>query len=591
MAIFDIYLIKPTRYDDEGYPVQWWRSAIPSNSLACVAALAEDAKARGVLGEGVEIVVHAVDEVNARAPTAAIIARARTPGARVLVMLVGVQTNQYPRALDLARPLRAAGVAVCIGGFHVSGCMALLGEAAPELALARELGLSLFAGEAEDGRLDAVLRDAYAGALRPIYNHLADLPSLSGAPAPFLKPEILDRSIEGWSSFDLGRGCPFECSFCTIINVQGRKSRFRDADDLEAIIRENHANGVHRFFVTDDNLARNRNWEAYADRLIFLAESENIKVRLIIQVDTMAHRIPRFIDKMYRAGAHLVFIGLENINPDNLESVKKRQNRIEEYREMLLAWKIHGVVVICGYIIGFPADTKASILRDIDIIKRELPIDLLYLNFLTPLPGCEDHKRLQAAGGSMDDDFNKYDLNHRVSHHPVMSDAEWESAYWEAHKRFYSHDHMARVFQRMMQMRTNQPFTTLKNLVIYREGPRTERVAFSEFGLWRITHRRDRRHGLPIEHPLIFYPRQAARLVWKLARYAGTYMGLRISLARARMRHRAGKPYVDAAIAPAAPNVGVIDALVLETAARSTPVARKRQERRLAQQLESTTTP
>jgi uncharacterized radical SAM superfamily protein len=591
MPTFDIYLIKPTRYDDEGYPVQWWRSAIPSNSLACVAALAEDSRARGVLGDGVEIAIHTIDEVNAKVPTAAITARAREPGARVLVMLVGVQTNQYPRAMDIARPLRAAGIDVCIGGFHVSGCIAMLGEAAPELDLARELGLSLFAGEAEEGRLDVVLRDAYAGTLKPLYNHLADMPSLSGAPAPFLKPEVLNRSVEGWASFDLGRGCPFECSFCTIINVQGRKSRFRDADDLEAIIRENHANGVHRFFVTDDNLARNRNWEAYADRLILLAETENIKVRMIIQVDTMAHRIPRFIDKMYRAGAHLIFIGLENINPDNLESVKKRQNRIEEYREMLLAWKTHGVVLICGYIIGFPADTRASILRDIDIIKRELPIDLLYLNFLTPLPGCEDHKRLQAAGGWMDGDFNKYDLNHRVSHHPVMSDAEWDATYWEAHKRFYSHSHMARIFQRMMQMRTNQPFTTLKNLIIYREGPRTERVAFSEYGVWRITRRRERRHGLPIENPLIFHPRQAARLVWKIGRYAGTYLGLRINLARARMRHRAGKPYMDEAIRPVEPTLGVIDALVVETAARSTPVARKRQERRLAKQVESESVP
>ncbi len=69
-----------------------------------------------------------------------------------------------------------------------------------------------------------------------------------------------------------GRGCPYQCSFCTIINVQGRKSRFRTADDLERIVRENYAQGIKRFFITDDNFARNTNWEALFDRIIELRE-------------------------------------------------------------------------------------------------------------------------------------------------------------------------------------------------------------------------------------------------------------------------------------------------------------------------------
>ena len=335
MGAFEIYLVKPTRYDGEGYPVQWFRSIIPSNSLACMAALVEDAKARNVLGADVDVRARAVDETNAPVFPKAIIARHKTPGVRVFVMLVGVQTNQFPRAIDIARPLRAAGVPVCIGGFHVSGCVAMLGPEAEELAPARELGVSMFAGEAEGGRLDEVLRDGFNDRLKPLYNHMDALPALSGAPTPMLSREVVERTYQCWSSFDLGRGCPFECSFCTIINVQGRKSRFREVDDLERLVRDSREKGLWRFFVTDDNLARNRNWEAYADRLIRLREKEGIKVKLIVQVDTLAHRIPNFIDKMYRAGAHIIFIGLESVNSDNLESVKKRQNRIEEYREMI----------------------------------------------------------------------------------------------------------------------------------------------------------------------------------------------------------------------------------------------------------------
>ncbi len=578
MQRFEVFLIKPTRYDDEGYPVQWWRSIIPSNSLACVAALVNDARARNILGENVEISPHIIDEMNAKVSPEAIVGRSRMPGARVLVMLIGVQTNQFPRAIDIARPLRAAGIPVCIGGFHVSGTVAMLGAEADELAPARDLGVGMFAGEAEEGRLDEVLRDGFNDTLKPIYNHLGAPPSLEHSPIPLLPPELIGRSIEHWASFDLGRGCPFECSFCTIINVQGRKSRFRTADDLELIVRENHAHGINRYFVTDDNIARNRNWEAYADRLIQLKERDGIKLRMIVQTDTMAHRIPGFIDKMYQAGAHIIFIGLESINPDNLESVKKRQNRIEEYREMLLAWKKHGCIIVCGYIVGLPHDTKTSLLRDIDIIKRELPIDLLYLNFLTPLPGSEDHKKARESGEWMDPDFNKYDLNHRVGRHARMSDREWEEAYWAAHRSFYSHEHMARIFNRMMQMRTNQPFTTLSNLLAYREGPRLERVAFSEFGVWRIVRRRQRRHGMPIESPLAFYPRRAARIVYRMANYAFTCLRLRASLAQARMRWRRGEAYTDAAIAPSSG----VDMLVAETAARSTVASRRRQANLMA---------
>ena len=93
------------------------------------------------------------------------------------------------------------------------------------------------------------------------------------------------------TSFDAGRGCPFQCSFCTIINVQGRKSRYRSADSVEQILRMNWKQGVNRFFITDDNFARNKDWEAIYDRIIKLREVDGMDVRFMIQVDTLCHRI------------------------------------------------------------------------------------------------------------------------------------------------------------------------------------------------------------------------------------------------------------------------------------------------------------
>src|SRR5262245_18870792 len=89
--LFHLVMIKPTHYDDEGYPIQWVRSAIPSNTLACLNGLAEDARARQVLGPDEEMRLHTYDETNRRVRPDQIIKLIRKSGGRVLICLVGVQ--------------------------------------------------------------------------------------------------------------------------------------------------------------------------------------------------------------------------------------------------------------------------------------------------------------------------------------------------------------------------------------------------------------------------------------------------------------------------------------------------------------------
>lgn len=521
--VFHLVMIKPTHYDDDGYPIQWIRSALPSNTLACLNGLAEDAQRRQVLGPDVEIRLHTYDETNRRVRPDKIIRDIRKAGGRTLIALVGVQSNQFNRAVDLARPFLAADLPVCIGGFHVSGCIAMLPEMPSEMRAAQEVGISFFAGEAEDGRLDQVLYDAYHSKLKPLYNFMNDLPSLEGQPAPFLPPQHVSRTSGSLSSIDLGRGCPYQCSFCTIINVQGRKSRYRSPDDLEKIVRENYAQGIRRFFITDDNFARNRQWEPLFDRLIEMRSGEGMNIGFTIQVDTLCHKIPNFIEKAGKAGVRRVFIGLENINPDNLIAAKKRQNKITEYREMLQKWRNNGAITYAGYILGFPGDTRESILRDIEIIKRELPLDILEFFFLTPLPGSEDHKTLLQNGVWMDPDLNKYDLNHRVAHHGKMSDEDWEAAYRDAWLAYYTPEHMRTIMRRTAANKVSRPATTLTtilwfNLMILYEG-----VHPLEGGAVRLKYRRDRRYGMPVENPLIFYPRYWLETAVKAFRYASLY--------------------------------------------------------------------
>jgi hypothetical protein len=286
MRRFQLILIKPSHYDDDGYVIRWWRALIPSNSLASVYGLALDSAERQVLGPDVAVDIDVIDESNTRVNIPKLIRRFRQHGNFGLLGLVGVQSNQYPRALDIARPFRDAGIQVAMGGFHVSGCLSMLDGKAIDLDLCREMGISIFAGEAE-GRFDEFLLDAAEGKLKPVYNYMADLPGMGGTPIPFLPREFVRRTAGTNTSFDAGRGCPFQCSFCTIINVQGRKSRYRTPDDIEKVVRDNWAQNITRFFITDDNFARNREWEAIFDRLTKLREVDKIPLGLMIQVDTM----------------------------------------------------------------------------------------------------------------------------------------------------------------------------------------------------------------------------------------------------------------------------------------------------------------
>jgi hypothetical protein len=569
-------MIKPSHYDDDGYPIQWIRSAIPSNTLACLNGLAEDAQRREVLGPGIAIHLHTYDETNRRVRPDRIIRDIARAGGKALIAMVGVQSNQFPRAVDLSRPFLAAGLPVAIGGFHISGCLAMLPEMPPEMVAAQALGIAFFAGEAEEGRLDQVLRDAWAGRLAPLYNYMDDLPSLQGEPPPILPSQHVRRTSGSLSSVDLGRGCPYQCSFCTIINVQGRKSRFRSPDDLERIIRENHAQGIKRFFITDDNFARNRHWEPLFDRMIALREA-GLNIGFTIQVDTLCHRIPNFIEKAARAGVRRVFIGLENINPENLLGAKKRQNRITEYREMLQKWREHGAITYAGYIIGFPGDTKASILRDVEIIKRELPLDILEFFYLTPLPGSEDHKVLWQQGAWMDDDLNKYDLNHRVSHHPRMSDAEWESAYRAAWENYYTTDHVRTIVRRAAAHELGRPKTALTTILWFKLMILYEAVHPLEGGAFRLKFRRDRRHGLPIENRFVFYPRYFVEIVVKAWRYLAVYRAA-MRILKQVLRDPDRRAYTDLAIAP--PSEGELDTLDLYhvTSGGEAAVARLRRD-------------
>jgi radical SAM superfamily enzyme YgiQ (UPF0313 family) len=541
---FRLVLIKPSHYDNDGYVIRWWRGGLPSNSLACLYGIALECRERQVLGADFDIDIEAIDETNWKVRVEDLTHSIKAADAG-MVMLVGVQSNQFPRSLDIAKQFRNRGIQVAIGGFHVSGTLSMLPERDSGVQEMMDLGVSVFAGEAE-GRLEGLLQDVVAGKLQPLYNFLGDLPHLEGQPLPIIPRQQIERVTGHTTSFDAGRGCPFQCSFCTIINVQGRKSRRRTADDIEAVIRGNVAQDIYGFFITDDNFARNKDWETLLDRIIELREKEGWGLSFTIQVDTLCHKLPNFIEKCAKAGVRRCFIGLENINPDSLLGAKKRQNKITDYREMMLAWKQAKIMTVGGYILGFPNDTPASIVRDIKIIQDELPIDMLEFFFLTPLPGSEDHKTLYTKGVAMDPDLNKYDLDHVTVAHSNMSKAEWKRAYKLAWNTYYSWEHIETIMRRAAA--TGNNVGKIKTYALYFKGYHPiEHLHPLEGGALRLKSRHERRPHLPVEPAWLFYPRYFAETAVKAVRW--TTLAIRLErLARKVKNDPQRLEYMDQAL-------------------------------------------
>jgi hypothetical protein len=309
-------------------------------------------------------------------------------------------------------------------------------------------------------------------------------------------------------------------------------------------VRANLKQGVFRFFITDDNFARNRNWEAIFDRLIEMRENEGLGINFIIQVDTLCYRIPNFVEKAARAGCARVFIGLENINPDNLLAAKKKQNRVHEYRELFLAWRRHKVVTYAGYILGFPNDTPERLARDIRTVQDELPVDILEFFILTPLPGSADHKHLDQQGVWMDPDMNKYDLEHVTTGHATMTPAEWQDTYRQAFELYYSPEHIERLFRRA-KASGMKPVRILNHVLQFYFTFMQEKVHPLQGGFFRRKVRRQRRAGLPRENPLVFYPRRAAEVMATNVRLIRYYLFLH------RLRKKVERdpvPYIDRAL-------------------------------------------
>ena len=474
-----VYFIKPSKYDDAGW-VQWfWKGVLPNNTLTVLAALNDTYnelhREQGIYLETV-LWDEQVDGPILPDTIRAIQEKALEDGVEVIIGLAGVQTNQYPRGRDLALRFRRAGFPVLVGGFHVSGY--------PETrTFLEDCGITTVVGEAETIWCE-LLDDYIAGRLRRTYSVTDGIraktgsgeitvPVITDAQLPAISDPYLHRFASStMTTVDTSRGCPFTCSYCSVKNVMGRTMRARDPEAVVRWIRDaGDHHGIRSLFIVDDDFFRSPTWEPILEGMAAYRR-EGHDLSFMMQVDAEAaafgdlapgeapssqrRKCERFLELAAAAGCYSAFVGFETFNPQNLLAATKVQNLDKEqrrrkddtagqallavkekYRRVVRNWHAHGVAVHCGYMIGFPFDDPECGRQSAEWLL-DVGVDLASFFVVTPLPGTEDHDRAVRDGTILDWDFNNYDSQHMVSHHPRMTTAEVVRAYREAYLTFYS---------------------------------------------------------------------------------------------------------------------------------------------------------
>ncbi|MBI3759274.1 MAG: radical SAM protein, partial [Deltaproteobacteria bacterium] len=432
-----VYFIKPSRYDEDGY-VQFFRYGVqPNNTLTVLKALNENYNRNYGAKRNVYLDTVIWDEICDGVVSAdtirAIKEKAQEDGVELLIGMAGVQSNQYPRGRDIALQFVAHGVRVMMGGFHVSGY--------PESRdFLHTCGITTIVGEAENLWVH-IVEDLLSGELKPNYAVTDGIRAKTGQDdiiVPVITdsqlPELDDRYLTRFfdptmTTIDTSRGCPFTCSYCSVKNVMGRTMRSREPNAVVTWVRDAARNhGITALFLVDDDFFRSPRWEEILTGLIEV-KKEFPKLEFMMQVDVDAscyanvaegetegakhRRSRRFTELAAKAGCYQAFVGIESLNPDNLNFATKYQNTddrqhkmkiedararvINKYRRVVENWHKVGVSAHAGYMLGFPFDGPDCGRVAAQTLKK-IGFDIVSFFIMTPLPGTEDQVRYAKEG-------------------------------------------------------------------------------------------------------------------------------------------------------------------------------------------------
>jgi hypothetical protein len=455
--VLRVVIIKPSKYAVSGNVDRFRRGFMPNSTVPYLRSMTP------ALVDGIPIQTYAVDEyVQTDLRYLDLI---RNPTSPTLLALVGVQSHQFQRSLDLAAFARANGVEHCvIGGPHAMTC---------DTTMLQKRGVSFAMAEAETV-WPSILHDAISGELEPVYG--LEQRWATEIHPPVLTPpskQDLRRYLIPMLGIYPARGCPFTCNFCSVIKIAGRQIRSQAIETTMESLRRAKAAGVRMVMFTSDNFNKYSDAPALLEQMI----DEKIHIPFFVQCDTQVAKQEEFVNLLGRAGCFEMFVGVESFSRQTLLAAHKAQNHPRTYSDIIRLCSASGIVSHFSNIIGFPDDTAASIRQHLDILRSLRP-DVASFYILTPIPGTEQYDDFRAAGWISETNLDRFDATTTTWRHPNLSNAELQNLLFECYRKFFSASHIAGTAIRTF--RNRQPHAGFL--------PYFGQPLFSRVSAWRRTH-------------------------------------------------------------------------------------------------------
>jgi anaerobic magnesium-protoporphyrin IX monomethyl ester cyclase len=342
-------------------------------------------------------------------------------------------TSTVTQAYDYADDLRGRGIATIIGGAHVT-FMADEGLQHADYVARGEGGeqLMLELIDALQGRrsLDSILglsyRQGETAHHNPLRPPVADLDSLPFADLTLIKGSDRMRQTPIMTSW----GCPFDCNFCSVTAMFGKKYRVRSPENVVAELKQKQP---QRVFFYDDNFAANRK---RLKTLLQMIIDEGLQFSWSAQVRTDVARDPELLELMRRAGCWMVYLGLESINQSTLDAYAKSQS-VEDIVFAIKTLHEAGIKSHGMFVLGADSDTKGVVRDTVDFALKNR-VDTVMLNILTPLPGTPLFDEMDEQGRIFDKRWHLYDALHVVYTPKNMTPYELQREAIAGYVRFYS---------------------------------------------------------------------------------------------------------------------------------------------------------
>jgi hypothetical protein len=431
-----VVIIKPSKYGISGHVDRFRRGFMPNSTVPYLRSMTPSSV------DGVPVETFAIDEyVQTDTKYLKLLSDGDSP---TLLALVGVQSHQFQRSLDLAAYARANGVRHCvIGGPHVMTCdtTALHGR-----------GVSFALAEAETV-WPSILHDAISGELQPAYGW--EQRWATELHAPVLVPPSrrdLQRYLVPMLGIYPARGCPFTCNFCSVIKIAGRQIRSQSIETTMESLRRAKAAGVRLVMFTSDNFNKYSDGPELLEQMI----AEKIQMPFFVQCDTQVSKQEEFVSLLSRAGCFEMFVGVESFSRRTLLAAHKAQNHPAMYEQIHKLCARYGIVSHFSNIIGFPDDTAASIREHLGVLQGLGP-DVASFYILTPIPGTEQYDEFLNAGWITETNLDRFDATTTTWRHPNLASAELQALLYECYSKFFSVSHILQTAVRTFKHR--QPNT------------------------------------------------------------------------------------------------------------------------------------